>query len=55
MTGRAIDQQRRPASVTAGSTLKIYEGAYHDLLNDSDKEMVIADIEEGINARLPKA
>ena len=32
---------------TVGSddrTLKLYEGAYHDLLNDTDKETVIADI-----------
>jgi acylglycerol lipase len=42
---------------SAGSTdktLKIYEGGYHDLLNDSDRELVIADIEEWINSRLPR-
>jgi alpha-beta hydrolase superfamily lysophospholipase len=40
----------------AGSTdktLKLYEGHYHDLLNDVDKEVVIADIENWINARVP--
>jgi acylglycerol lipase len=41
---------------TAGSsdkTLKLYEGHYHDLLNDVDKEVVIADIENWIDARVP--
>ncbi len=40
---------------TAGSadkTLKLYEGYYHDLLNDVGKEVVMADIESWINARL---
>jgi acylglycerol lipase len=34
-------------------TLKIYEGGYHDLLNDLDKEAVMADLKAWINARLP--
>ena len=41
---------------TAGSsdkTLKIYEGHYHDLLNDLDKETVMADINDWIAARIP--
>jgi acylglycerol lipase len=33
-------------------TLKLYEGHFHDLLNDIDKELVIADIESWIAARL---
>jgi len=40
----------------AGSTdktLKLYEGHYHDLLNDVDKEVVIADINSWIDARVP--
>lgn len=40
----------------AGSTdktLKLYEGHYHDLLNDTDKELVMADITGWIAARLP--
>ena len=40
----------------AGSTdktLKLYEGHYHDLLNDVDKEVVIADINDWIDARVP--
>jgi alpha-beta hydrolase superfamily lysophospholipase len=40
---------------TAGSvdkTLKLYEGHYHDLLNDLDKERVMADIIEWLTARL---
>jgi alpha-beta hydrolase superfamily lysophospholipase len=36
-------------------TLKLYDGHYHDLLNDKDKEMVMADILGWIDARLPKA
>src|SRR6185369_4717575 len=37
----------------AGSTdktLKLYQGHYHDLLNDLDKEIVIADINDWIAA-----
>ncbi len=40
---------------TAGSTdktLKLYQGHYHDLLNDVGKEQVIADIKGWIDARL---
>jgi acylglycerol lipase len=40
---------------TAGSTdktLKLYEGHYHDLLNDIDKEIVMADINDWIDARV---
>jgi alpha-beta hydrolase superfamily lysophospholipase len=43
---------------TAGSrdkTLKLYEGHVHDLLNDLDKEQVMADITGWINARVPAA
>jgi alpha-beta hydrolase superfamily lysophospholipase len=41
----------------AGSTdktLKLYEGHYHDLLNDIGKEQVMADILAWIDKRLPK-
>ena len=34
-------------------TLKLYEGGYHDLLNDIDKETVMADILAWINERVP--
>lgn len=34
-------------------TLKLYEGHDHDLLNDIDKEVVMADIKSWIAARLP--
>lgn len=40
---------------TAGSTdktLKIYEGHYHDLLNDVDKEIVMGDIQKWIDDRI---
>lgn len=41
---------------TAGSpdkTLKLYDGHYHDLLNDVGKEAVLADIQGWIDARIP--
>lgn len=41
---------------TAGSkdkTIGLYEGHYHDLLNDLGKELVMRDIQDWINARLP--
>lgn len=41
---------------TAGSkdkTLKLYEGHYHDLLNDIGKEQAMADIQNWITAHLP--
>lgn len=41
---------------TAGSkdkTLGLYEGHYHDLLNDIGKERVMQDIQEWIDARIP--
>lgn len=34
-------------------TLKLYEGGYHDLLNDIDKEAVMADILAWVNERVP--
>ena len=36
-------------------TLKLYEGAFHDLLNDVDKHVVMQDINDWIGARLPAA
>jgi len=33
-------------------TLKLYEGHYHDLLNDTDKELVMSDIQAWLDARL---
>jgi alpha-beta hydrolase superfamily lysophospholipase len=33
-------------------TLRLYEGHYHDLLNDSDKELVMSDIQAWLDARL---
>jgi alpha-beta hydrolase superfamily lysophospholipase len=38
---------------SADKTLKLYEGHYHDLLNDLGKEEVLADIVSWIEARLP--
>jgi acylglycerol lipase len=38
---------------SADKTLKLYEGGFHDLLNDVDKEAVILDIKSWINGHLP--
>jgi alpha-beta hydrolase superfamily lysophospholipase len=40
---------------SADKTLKLYEGHAHDLLNDIDREKVMADIQQWIDARLPRA
>jgi alpha-beta hydrolase superfamily lysophospholipase len=41
------------AAGSSDKTLKLYQGAYHDLLNDTDKELVMADIKTWIAARIP--
>jgi len=38
---------------SADKTLKLYEGSLHDLLNDLDKDVVMADIKNWLNAQLP--
>jgi alpha-beta hydrolase superfamily lysophospholipase len=38
---------------SADKTLKLYEGGFHDLLNDIDKNVVMQDIKGWIGARLP--
>ncbi len=40
---------------SADKTLKLYEGHYHDLLNDIGKDVVLADVTEWITTRLPTA
>ncbi|MCW3797601.1 lysophospholipase [Sphingomonas sp. BN140010] len=40
---------------SSDKTLKLYEGHYHDLLNDLGREQVMGDIVEWIDARLPSA
>ena len=37
-------QQFYDAAGSADKTLKLYEGAYHDLLNDTDRDRVMADV-----------
>ncbi len=37
---------------SADKTLKLYEGHYHDLLNDLDKEVVMGDIQQWIDKRI---
>jgi alpha-beta hydrolase superfamily lysophospholipase len=57
------DQNTKPSGSQhfynmAGSgdkTLKVYEGGFHDLLNDLDKRVVMQDIQNWIDARLPGA
>jgi acylglycerol lipase len=36
-------------------TLKLYEGHFHDLLNDLDKQVVLGDIQDWVDARIPAA
>lgn len=43
------------AAGSTDKTLKLYEGHVHDLLNDVDKQIVMADIKDWIGARLPAA
>jgi acylglycerol lipase len=58
-----LDKVTRPSGSQefyeqAGSgdkTLKLYEGHYHDLLNDIDKEVVMADIQQWIDKHIPAA
>ena len=38
-------------STSSDKTLKLYDGHYHDLLNDLDKEKVMSDIQEWVIAR----
>ena len=40
-------------AASTDKTLKLYEGHYHDLLADVDKELVMADILEWLNERVP--
>jgi alpha-beta hydrolase superfamily lysophospholipase len=55
------DKATRPAgsekffdlAASTDKTIKLYEGYYHDLLNDIGKEEVMADIQAWIDARLP--
>src|SRR6266853_2282200 len=37
---------------SADKTLKLYEGGFHDLLNDIDKKLVMRDIIDWVNARV---
>jgi len=41
------------AARSTDKTLKLYDGYAHDLLNDTGKEIVLADISDWLNRRLP--
>jgi acylglycerol lipase len=45
-------QQFYDAASSQDKTIKLYEGAYHDLLNDTDREVVLGDVSDWIEARL---
>ncbi len=57
------DKATRPAgsqyfyehASAADKTLKLYDGHFHDLLNDVDKEAVMADIQAWLDQRIPVA
>ena len=59
----ALDQNTKPSGSqhfydrvgSVDKSLKLYEGSLHDLLNDIDKDVVMQDIQDWINARLPAA
>jgi alpha-beta hydrolase superfamily lysophospholipase len=40
---------------SADKTLKLYDGGFHDLLNDIDRERVISDITSWIDVRVTAA
>jgi acylglycerol lipase len=56
-----VDQNTKPSGSqhfydrvgSVDKTLKLYEGGFHDLLNDLNKRMVMQDIQNWIGARLP--
>ena len=56
-----VDQNTKPSGSqhfyemvgSADKTLKLYDGGFHDLLNDVDKRVVMQDIQGWIGARLP--
>lgn len=41
------------SATSADKTLKVYEGGYHDLLNDVVREKVLGDIVAWLSKRLP--
>jgi alpha-beta hydrolase superfamily lysophospholipase len=48
-------QEFHAAAGSKDKTLKLYDGHFHDLLNDVGKELVLSDIVGWIDARLPSA
>jgi alpha-beta hydrolase superfamily lysophospholipase len=58
-----VDQNTKPSGSqhfydmvgSVDKTLKLYEGGFHDLLNDLDKRVVMQDIQDWVGTRLPAA
>jgi acylglycerol lipase len=56
-----LDKATKPSSSqhfyeqagSADKALKLYEGHYHDLLNDVDKEIVMADVQSWLDLHIP--
>ncbi|HEY9226458.1 MAG TPA: lysophospholipase [Gemmatimonadaceae bacterium] len=48
-------EQFYAAAGSSDKTIKLYDGGYHDLLNDTDREVVLGDIAGWIDARIAKA
>ncbi len=53
-TQPAGSRQFYDAAGASDKTLKLYDGAFHDPLNDVDRQTVMADITAWIGARLPR-
>ncbi len=57
------DKATRPAgsqyfydhAASSDKTLRLYDGHFHDLLNDVDKEKVLSDVQAWLDARIPSA
>lgn len=52
-TNPSGSQRFYDAAGSTDKTLKLYEGGFHDLLNDIDKEAVMLDIKSWIDLRMP--
>ncbi len=44
-----------PGPDSSDKTLKLYEGLYHEILNEPERLQVLADVVEWLDARSPEA